>query len=238
MGIHSGMNITAAVFTAIPFVLAAMGGFALNDYTDRIKDAINRPYRPIPSGRISPRRAWWVGWGLLTIATGSAAYLSRSAGDILVFAATISGVAAYNTVVSRATVLKNLWTGGLCALPFVYFCLKGRVPAAIPLGIGLFVVGRELLMDIVDVSGDMASGIRTIAARCGFTKSSVMAFSLMAVAIFFFLGVMRSYLVEIALSGAMLAAVVLWCSGRGRFRKDVVYLLWLPMLIGCVAFFN
>ncbi|WP_235934646.1 UbiA family prenyltransferase, partial [Agromyces humi] len=33
------------------------GGMALNDYADRRLDAVERPERPIPSGRISPRRA-------------------------------------------------------------------------------------------------------------------------------------------------------------------------------------
>ena len=40
------------------------GGMALNDWADRDLDAAERPERPIPSGRISPRRALGVAAGL------------------------------------------------------------------------------------------------------------------------------------------------------------------------------
>ena len=34
-----------------------LAGMALNDYADREVDAVERPGRPIPSGRVSPRRS-------------------------------------------------------------------------------------------------------------------------------------------------------------------------------------
>ncbi|MBD8079798.1 UbiA family prenyltransferase [Cellulosimicrobium arenosum] len=40
------------------------GGMALNDYADRHLDALERPERPIPSGRVTPRRALAVATGL------------------------------------------------------------------------------------------------------------------------------------------------------------------------------
>ncbi|MDD9206889.1 UbiA family prenyltransferase [Georgenia sp. 10Sc9-8] len=39
-------------------------GMALNDYADRELDAVERPERPLPSGRVSPRTALGVGAGL------------------------------------------------------------------------------------------------------------------------------------------------------------------------------
>lgn len=41
-----------------------LGGMALNDYADRHVDAVERPERPIPSGRVSPRGALTVGAAL------------------------------------------------------------------------------------------------------------------------------------------------------------------------------
>jgi 4-hydroxybenzoate polyprenyltransferase len=41
-----------------------LGGMALNDYADRHVDATERPERPIPSGRVSPRGALTVGAAL------------------------------------------------------------------------------------------------------------------------------------------------------------------------------
>ncbi|MEG3616795.1 SCO3242 family prenyltransferase [Isoptericola haloaureus] len=45
-----------------------LGGMALNDYGDRDLDALERPERPIPSGRVTPGQALAVGTGL--VATG------------------------------------------------------------------------------------------------------------------------------------------------------------------------
>ncbi|GAB6900585.1 SCO3242 family prenyltransferase [Kineosporia succinea] len=50
---------------ALSSALTYMAGMALNDYADRHVDAVERPGRPIPSGRISPGKALAVGTGLL-----------------------------------------------------------------------------------------------------------------------------------------------------------------------------
>lgn len=49
------------------------GGMALNDYADRDLDAVERPERPIPSGRISEGRALQVAVGLTAAGVGLAA---------------------------------------------------------------------------------------------------------------------------------------------------------------------
>ncbi|TWH28356.1 4-hydroxybenzoate polyprenyltransferase, partial [Isoptericola variabilis J7] len=41
-----------------------LGGMALNDYADRDLDAVERPERPLPSGRVTPGQALAVGAGL------------------------------------------------------------------------------------------------------------------------------------------------------------------------------
>jgi 4-hydroxybenzoate polyprenyltransferase len=47
-------------------------GMALNDYADRDLDAVERPERPIPSGRVRPRRALQVAAGLTAAGVGIA----------------------------------------------------------------------------------------------------------------------------------------------------------------------
>lgn len=51
---------------ALPLASACLysGGMALNDWADRELDATERPERPIPSGRVTPRRALTVAAGL------------------------------------------------------------------------------------------------------------------------------------------------------------------------------
>lgn len=48
-------------------------GMALNDYADRGLDAVERPERPIPSGRVTPRAALGVATGLTASGLGIAA---------------------------------------------------------------------------------------------------------------------------------------------------------------------
>jgi hypothetical protein len=48
-------------------------GMALNDYADRDVDAVERPERPIPSGRVLPRQALALAVGLTAAGVGAAA---------------------------------------------------------------------------------------------------------------------------------------------------------------------
>jgi len=48
-------------------------GMALNDWADRDLDAVERPERPIPSGRVSPNRALAIAGGLTAAGLGLAA---------------------------------------------------------------------------------------------------------------------------------------------------------------------
>ena len=54
-------------------------GMALNDYSDRNLDALERPERPIPSGRVLPNTALGVAAGLTGVGLGLAAASGRQA---------------------------------------------------------------------------------------------------------------------------------------------------------------
>ena len=89
---------------ALPWLIAASvclyaGGVVLNDFFDRHADAIERPERPIPSGRVSSARAATIGGGLLLAGTLAAVGASRvSAG---VAAAVASFVLLYDARAKR-----------------------------------------------------------------------------------------------------------------------------------------
>lgn len=59
---------------ALPAASVALywAGMALNDYVDRVLDNVERPERPIPSGRISPDQALAVAGGLTVAGLGLA----------------------------------------------------------------------------------------------------------------------------------------------------------------------
>ncbi|MCD2441331.1 UbiA family prenyltransferase [Agromyces sp. SYSU K20354] len=73
------------------------GGMALNDYADRELDAVERPERPIPSGRVSSRRALGIASACMAVGVGLAAAGGgrRSLG---VAAPLVGAIVLYNTV--------------------------------------------------------------------------------------------------------------------------------------------
>jgi 4-hydroxybenzoate polyprenyltransferase len=101
---------------ALPWLLVSTaclyaGGVTLNDYFDRDLDRLERPERPIPSGRVAPAHAATLGGLLLAAGVGSAAVASLSAG--LVGAAIAAAVLVYDTRGKRHPVAGPL-NMGLC----------------------------------------------------------------------------------------------------------------------------
>ncbi len=59
-----------------------LGGIVLNDVFDIELDRTERPQRPLPSGRVSPTAAWWLGWKLLSLGVFLGAVASVVAGHL------------------------------------------------------------------------------------------------------------------------------------------------------------
>ena len=85
-------------------VVLYSGGMALNDYADRELDAVERPERPIPSGRISPRRALTITNTCMAVGLG----LAAAGGGRRALAVALPLVGA---IVSYNTVFKNTAAG-------------------------------------------------------------------------------------------------------------------------------
>ncbi|SCE97964.1 4-hydroxybenzoate polyprenyltransferase [Micromonospora purpureochromogenes] len=87
-------------------VLLYWAGMAANDWADRRLDAVERPERPIPSGRVSPATAFGLAAGLTAAGLGLAAVTGgrRAAAVAIPLAATIWGydLAAKNTAAGPA----------------------------------------------------------------------------------------------------------------------------------------
>ncbi|GAA1762094.1 SCO3242 family prenyltransferase [Agromyces humatus] len=78
------------------------GGMALNDYADRDLDAIERPERPIPSGRVSSRRALGIATTLMAVGVGLAA-VGGGRRSLRVAAPLVGAIVLYNTVAKDTT---------------------------------------------------------------------------------------------------------------------------------------
>ncbi len=88
----------------LPLVLASMAiyaaGIVLNDRFDLEIDRVERPDRPLPSGRVSERFATWLGTGLLVVGFGLAA-ASGSTVSAIVASVLITCVVGYDAGLKR-----------------------------------------------------------------------------------------------------------------------------------------
>ena len=98
-GGHAGGGRLAGRRWLLPLasVFLYSGGMALNDYADRRLDAVERPERPIPSGRIAPRRALGIAAACMAVGLGLAATGGGRRG-LAVAVQLVGAIVSYNTV--------------------------------------------------------------------------------------------------------------------------------------------
>ncbi len=117
-----------------------VGGMYLNDAFDRKIDAVERPERPIPSGRVSAREVFAVGYVLLAL--GLALLLAASwwhggrVGAPLAAGLVLAGLIVYYDARHKADPLSPLLMGLCRVLVYVAtaLALAGRLPVAVLIG--------------------------------------------------------------------------------------------------------
>ncbi len=116
------LSLTGSLFLAIS------GSTVLNMWYDRDLDGRMQrtSLRPIPSGKVSPREAFWLGFGLSAIGVGWALALDWLFG-VIVFAGLFFDVAIYTIWLKRRTPWSIVWGGISGGMPI----LAGRA-----LGVG------------------------------------------------------------------------------------------------------
>ncbi|MCW4054124.1 MAG: geranylgeranylglycerol-phosphate geranylgeranyltransferase [Candidatus Bathyarchaeota archaeon] len=159
------------------FMLTA-ASMTVNDYYDRAIDAINEPSRPIPSGIVSVREALVFVFVLSVVGFAFAYLTSILCLEVAVISWVV--VVTYVTFGKRSGLPGNLLVSTCVAIPFIYGSIA--VLSEIPLSVLLFTLmaflsntGREITKGIVDVKGDKAEGIKTLAVRYGEKSAAVVA---------------------------------------------------------------
>jgi len=151
---------------------------SLNDYFDRKIDAINEPRRPIPSGEMTPKGAVVYAAALAIIGITAAYITSLSCLALAAFALMI--MVLYSARFKRSGLLGNLMVSTSVALPFLYggLAVEGVISAySLLFALMAFLsnTGREVTKGIVDVEGDSAGGVRTVAVLSGPRKATLVA---------------------------------------------------------------
>ena len=166
-GGHRPAEVAAAV--AAP-VLGWISGHYLGDHFDRHLDAIAKPQRPIPSGRLSPATALATGIGC---AVASLAVVAGFNWRVLpFFALAMAGIVSYSAVFKRLGFSGNLSRGVLSALALVIGAMIAQPwppPALLPVAVGFLLhdTASNLIGTVRDVDGDRAGGYRSVPVRHG-----------------------------------------------------------------------
>lgn len=165
---------------------------SVNDIYDLEVDRVNRPERPIPSGRVSPHDASRVSFMLL------AAGMACSFLSLIPLAVVIAGAYAllswvYNAKAKKSGLPGNLIVASSLAIPFIYggAVSGGSIGGSLLLMMALTAffsgVGREVVKAMADVEGDAKREVNSLARQRG------PVFASRTGALFFLLAVLTSW---------------------------------------------
>lgn len=182
-GIDSIYKIVIASTIAL---LLLSAGNAFNDYCDVESDKINKPSRPIPSGKITRHSALTFSLFLFIIGTVLGLLVNWFAFFIAIIVSLI--LILYASKLRIFPLLANSTVGFLTGLTFIYGGIAvGKISEAIIPAVFafLFTSAREIVKDIQDVHGDQATGMSSLAIRWGNKKAvyiSLLFFALVIIA--------------------------------------------------------
>ncbi len=169
-------NFTLNAFLACIVVLMVIGGGnAINDYFDHKIDAINKPNRPIPSGRISLNAAKIYSVALFVIGTILAFIIGLLPGLIALFTSVVLILYAYN--LKKMPLIGNAAVSFFIGLTFAFGAVVVGEPLLSILGFSPFFITmmREIVKDMEDMEGDKEEGARTLPILYGLKSSAVIA---------------------------------------------------------------
>lgn len=182
------------LFGALLVFLITGAGNAINDVFDYKIDAINKPNRPIPSGRISLKNAKSYAISLFLISIFISFFISYLVNSV--FPAVIVVCAAILMYIYASHLKAMPLIGNICVACLTGFCFvfSGTIIACdtgywtiflISIYLGLFAtfmtLAREIIKDMEDIEGDKADGARTFPIICGKKIPSIVSIILIVV---------------------------------------------------------
>ncbi len=197
-----------------------LGGYAAgvaNDYFDREVDKHEKPYRPIPSGRVKPVNALILACVLAF--SGIALTLTlRPICWLLAVGVFLAGL-SYNFIRSArfvGSIFRGL-TDAFC-ISYGYAAVSGLTLELAPLASILFfdTLSSNILSSVKDVSGDKAGGLVTFSVLLGPRKAVKLGFTLFLLTIVIGLMIYATRILGILFLGAFLAtrAPMFWVFSR------------------------
>lgn len=244
---YSPDNLLNMLLAAVAAALICGGGNGVNDFFDIEIDRINKPNRPLPAGRLSRRNAMIFSVILFIAGTLLASQINLFCFGIAGF--TAAGLFLYGYRLKRTVLAGNIAVGLFGGLTFVFGGLSvGRfyeslIPAAFAF---LFHVGREIVKDLEDYTGDKARSVGTLAVEFGPLSSVVAAtvvFSLLILAtvppyLMSIYGLAYFLVVLIGVDAFLVFVIVsVWRDRSSKHLSKISLALKIDMLLGLLAIY-
>ena len=242
-----GAVLLFSLFSSVFLITGA--GNAINDYFDADIDAINKPMRPIPSGRVSRNAALYLSLSLFGIGIVLAYTINAICFAIALANSLLLIVYARN--LKRTALVGNVSVGYLTGSTFLFggalFEISGifRTSGLFALAM-LATIAREIAKDIEDIDGDSAMGLDTLPIRIGSRRACyvVSAFGMVAVLLspipHLSLGFSVWYLVVVAFADLCFLIAILRlekgdAAGSSRLFKQAMAVALVAFVVGSVG---
>ena len=244
--VSGGTNPWTALALALSATLIGCYGNVINDILDVEIDRINKPWRPLPSGRISMASAKT--GAILLLVTGIIVSLFLPPACPLMAVAASILLYIYSWRVKKTGFLGNALIALLSLMVVIYgglaapSPLRSLVPAIYAY---LIILGREVYKGIEDVEGDKKHGVKTIAVSLGIRPALIIGSLLLFIVIaispipYMFMGMNIAYLIT-AILGVdipIIAAFILIIKDPPRYAWKATRILKIPLFMGLLAFF-
>lgn len=232
------------LYAAVAVAVITAAGNIFNDYYDYVIDKINRPNRPIPSGKVRRSDAMMLSIILFLLGIAMAYNINKICFALAVLNSLI--LMAYARYSKKMFLVSNFVVSYLIASVFIFGSLAaaGDISRAKPVFVlaacaFLMTFSREITKDIEDVKGDKESGARTLPICKGeeTAKTTAIVFSVFAVLLGFI-----PYIFEIIHNPLYYLILILAADGIFIYSlmkpaKESQKLMVYGMLMALVAFF-
>jgi len=164
------VNPSTALIGFLTGFFGTAASMMVNDYVDRHVDAVNKPWKPIPSGAVDPVKVLYASVALIVLAVAVNAFASALAlATALVYAVLAYGYSFLRKhwwshfIVSAATTAPVVYGYALAGAPADKLWFTALFAAAMFLA----TTGREVVKAVMDMEGDKACGYVTLPIKYG-----------------------------------------------------------------------
>lgn len=195
--------------TALALTLTTMVGFIANDIADVDKDRLQGKSRPIATGTLSVRTARTVALMLALLAVAVATLVLGVVQGLCLLTILLL-LWGYSPFAKAAPLFKGLYTAALCLTPFAFGAtISGLAPPPLLLvGLFVYVLARECVLDAQDLKGDVAVGMKTVPFYIGQMRTIWLGWALMLMALGFGATVSATTETMLLFFGAIMAQLV------------------------------